>query len=122
VVDLQFSGTSNTQWMSGYYPDVFAKARNGQWEAAMERYWEVSPARAANDGVTATYIGGTNVINRTAWKYQDWLAGFNGGPLRSPSPRLPDRHMKSLRAGLHAAKLPVTDLPDAEFIIGRHPC
>ena len=122
VMDLQFSGTSNTQWMSDYYPDVFAKARNGQWEAAMERYWAVHPARVANDAVTQTYIGGTSVINRTAWKYQDWLAGFNGGPLRSPASRIPDRHMKSLRAGLHAAGLPVTDAPDAEFMIGRNTC
>jgi dihydrodipicolinate synthase/N-acetylneuraminate lyase len=119
LMDLQFSGTSNTQWMSGYYPDVFAKARNGQWEAAMERYWQVHPARLANDAVTQTYIGGTSVINRTAWKYQDWLAGFNGGPLRSPASRIPDRHMKSLRAGLQAAGLPVTSDPDAAFMPGR---
>jgi 4-hydroxy-tetrahydrodipicolinate synthase len=119
VMDLQFSGTSNTQWMSDYYPDVFAKARKGEWEQAMERYWTVHPARLANDAVTATYIGGTSTINRTAWKYQDWLAGFNGGPLRQPASRIPDRHMKSLRAGLQAAKLPVTDAPDAEFMRGR---
>jgi dihydrodipicolinate synthase/N-acetylneuraminate lyase len=122
VMDLQFSGTSNTQWMGTYYPDVFALARIGKFPEAMERYWQVHPARLANDAVTQTYIGGTSVINRTGWKYQDWLAGFNGGPLRQPALRLPDRHMKSLRAGLHAAKLPVTDLPDAEFMIGRHPC
>ena len=88
----------------------------------MERYWQVHPARLANDAVAHTYIGGTNVINRTAWKYQDWLAGFNGGPLRQPAMRIPDRHMKSLRSGLVTAKLPCTDLPDAEFIIGRNPC
>jgi dihydrodipicolinate synthase/N-acetylneuraminate lyase len=121
LMDLQFSGTSNTQWMSTYYPRAFALARNGQWEQAMELYWQVHPARSANDAVTQTYIGGTSVINRTAWKYQDWLAGFNGGPLRQPASRIPDRHMKSLRAGLLASQLPVTDLPDAEFMVGRHP-
>jgi dihydrodipicolinate synthase/N-acetylneuraminate lyase len=122
LMDLQFSGTSNTQWMSTYYPEVFALARGGKWEQAMERYWSVHPARLANDGYTSTYMQGMNVINRTGWKYQDWLAGFNGGPLRHPAPRIPDRHMKALRAGLSAAKLPVTDSPDSEFIVGRKPC
>ena len=39
VMDMQFSGTSNTEWMSGYYPEVFELARSGRWEEAMERYW-----------------------------------------------------------------------------------
>jgi 4-hydroxy-tetrahydrodipicolinate synthase len=55
------------------------------------------------------------------WKYQDWLAGYNGGPLRAPAMRIPDRIMKSLRAGLTAAGLPVTDSPDSEYITGRNP-
>ncbi|WP_280247985.1 dihydrodipicolinate synthase family protein [Nocardia abscessus] len=121
VMDLQFSGTSNTQWMSGYYPEAFHLAREGKWEEAMLRYWQVHPARLANDSAAATYVGGTGVINRTMWKYQDWLAGFNGGPLRHPAMRVPDRVMKSLRAGLQAANLPVTDSPDEEFIRGRFP-
>jgi 4-hydroxy-tetrahydrodipicolinate synthase len=69
----------------------------------------------------ASYIGGTTVLNRTMWKYQDWLAGYNGGPLRHPAMRIPDRLMKSLRAGLEAAGLPVTNLPDREFQVGRNP-
>lgn len=121
AIDLQFSGTSNTQWMSGYYPEVFSLARSGRWEAAMERYWQVHPARLANDQVTGAYMPGSNVINRTSWKYQDWLAGFNGGPLRAPSQRIPDRFMRVLRAGLTAAGLPVTDDPDSAFIVGRNP-
>jgi len=121
LMDIQFSGTSNTQWMSDYYPTVFKQARNGQWEEAMKRFWEVMPARAANNAVGATYMPGTATLNRTSWKYQDWLAGFNGGALRHPMTRLPDRHMKQLRAGLQAAGLPVTDLPDSEFLIGRYP-
>ena len=60
-------------------------------------------------------------LNRTQWKYQDWLAGFNGGPLRGPIQRIPDRHMKTLRAGLQAAGCPVTDSPDSEYHIGRNP-
>jgi 4-hydroxy-tetrahydrodipicolinate synthase len=121
LMDIQFSGTSNTEWMSGYYPETFELARSGRWEEAMARYWEVQPARLANSAAAQSYAGGTGVLNRTMWKYQDWLAGYNGGPLRAPAMRIPDRIMKSLRAGLTAAGLPVTDSPDSEYITGRNP-
>jgi 4-hydroxy-tetrahydrodipicolinate synthase len=121
LMDLQFSGTSNTEWMSSYYPETFELARMGRWEEAMTRYWQVQPARLANSAAAQTYAGGTGVLNRTMWKYQDWLAGYNGGPLRAPAMRIPDRIMMSLRAGLRAAGLPVTESPDSEYIVGRHP-
>jgi dihydrodipicolinate synthase/N-acetylneuraminate lyase len=120
-LDLRFSGTSNTQWMSRYFPEAFAKARDGRWAEAMEDYWRVNPARQASDAITSSYLGTTGVLNRTLWKYQDWLAGFSGGPLRAPAMRAPDRHMKTLRTGLVAAGLPVTDLPDSEYLRGRFP-
>ncbi len=122
MMELQFSGTSNTAWMGPYYPRAFELARTGQWEAAMALYWKVNPARQANAAAAAASIPGSGCINRTMWKYQDWLAGFNGGPLRAPAARAPDRFMKSLRQGLAASGLPVTDLPDSEFIVGRFPC
>lgn len=122
VMKLQFSGTSNTQWMSTYYPRAFELARKGEWESAMELYWKVNPARNANGAAAQSYAGGTGVLNRTMWKYQDWLAGFNGGPLRAPAMRVPDRLMKSLRQGLAASDLPVTSDPDSAFMIGRNPC
>lgn len=122
LMKLQFSGTSNTQWMSTYYPRAFDLARKGEWESAMELYWKVNPARNANGAAAQSYAGGTGVLNRTMWKYQDWLAGFNGGPLRAPAMRVPDRFMKSLRQGLAASNLPVTSDPDSAFMIGRHPC
>lgn len=122
LMDLQFSGTSNTAWMSDYYPRAFELARNGRWDEAMELFWQVSPARNANGAAAQSYAGGTGVLNRTMWKYQDWLAGFNGGPLRAPAMRIPDRFMKSLRQGLIASQLPVTPDPDSEFMVGRFPC
>jgi len=121
VLDFQFSGTSNTNWMSDYYPRAFELARTGQWEEAMKMYWQVHPARQANGAVSSTSTPGTNVINRTQWKYQEWLAGFNGGALRAPAAKLPDRFMKQLRAALTASGLPVTDSPDEEFVRGRIP-
>ncbi|WP_460060594.1 dihydrodipicolinate synthase family protein [Pseudomonas sp. H2_H09] len=122
LMKLQFSGTSNTAWMSDYYPKAFELARTGRFEEAMELYWKVNPARSANGAAAQSYAGGTGVLNRTMWKYQDWLAGFNGGPLRAPAMRVPDRFMKSLRQGLVASGLPVTSDPDSAFMIGRHPC
>lgn len=127
LMPLQFSGTSNTAWMSGYYPRAFELARGGcngdpqQWEEAMAMYWRVNPARAANGAVAQASVPGSSVLNRTAWKYQDWLAGFNGGPLRAPAMRIPDRFMKQLRQGLMASGLPVTADPDEAFAVGRFP-
>jgi len=122
VMKIPFSGTSNTQWMSTYYPRAFDLATNGEWEAAMELYWRVNPARSANGAAAQSYAGGTGVLNRTMWKYQDWLAGFNGGPLRAPAMRVPDRIMKMLRQGLLASGLPVTKDPDSAYMVGRNPC
>jgi len=118
---LQFSGTSNTQWMGDYYPRAFEMARQGQWEQAMELFWQVQPARLAGGAVQAASVPGSGVINRTAWKYQDWLAGFNGGPLRAPASRVPDRFMKQLRNALQSSRLPATGDPDTAFLVGRHP-
>jgi dihydrodipicolinate synthase/N-acetylneuraminate lyase len=122
LMKLQFSGTSNTAWMSTYYPRAFDLARKGEWEKAMEMYWKVNPARSANGAAAQSYAGATGVLNRTMWKYQDWLAGFNGGPLRAPAMRVPDRFMKMLRQGLVASGLPVTQDPDSAYMVGRHPC
>ncbi|MET0782383.1 MAG: dihydrodipicolinate synthase family protein [Microbacterium sp.] len=119
VLDFQFSGTSNTNWMSDYFPRAFELAGSGRWEQAMELWWQVAPARAANGAILMGSAVGTTVINRTAWKYQEWLAGFNGGALRAPAPRIPDRLMKQARQALVASGLPVTDLPDSEFVRGR---
>lgn len=118
---LQFSGTSNTQWMSDYYPRAFELARQGEFEKSMELFWKVHPARLAGSAVQAASVPGTSVLNRTAWKYQDWLAGFNGGPLRAPATRIPDRFMKQLRKALQDSGLPVTSDPDSAFMAGRHP-
>jgi dihydrodipicolinate synthase/N-acetylneuraminate lyase len=122
LMKLQFSGTSNTQWMGDYYPRAFELARTGRFEEAMKMYWKVNPARQANTAASAASAPAIGALNRTQWKYQDWLAGFNGGPLRAPSLRIPDRFMKSLRQALVASGCEVTSDPDSAFIAGRHPC
>eukprot|EP01037_Dinobryon_pediforme_P016222 gene16222-16399_t len=85
LMKLQFSGTSNTQWMGDYYPRAFELARTGRFEEAMQMYWKVNPARQANTAASAASAPAIGALNRTQWKYQDWLAGFNGGPMRAPA-------------------------------------
>ena len=65
VLDFQFSGTSNSNWMSDYFPRAFELARTGRWEEAMELWWQVAPARAANTAILTGSSVGTTVINRT---------------------------------------------------------
>lgn len=97
ALDFHFSGTSNTNSMSDYFPRAFNRARDGKWEEAMDPWWQVAPAGAANVAILSGSSVGTTVINRTGWKYQEWLAGFNGGALRAPAPRIPGRLMKQAR-------------------------
>ncbi len=66
-------------------------------------------------------IAGSNFVHRMLWKYQGWLNGFNGGPLRQPTMRRVDRQMRPLRQALLASGLAVTTDPDQAFFVGRHP-
>ena len=66
-------------------------------------------------------IRGTSLVHRLVWKYQGWLLGFNGGPIRSPHHRINDRQMATLRAAAVASGLPMTDDPDSAFSSGATP-
>jgi 4-hydroxy-tetrahydrodipicolinate synthase len=86
----------------------------------MRLYWQIHPIRMTRLADMASFAG-ANFIHRFSWKYQGWLNGFNGGPLRQPTMRLVDRQMKALRQGLIASGLDVTTSPDSEFFVGRNP-
>lgn len=120
IVDMPFMGTSNYEYYGGEIPRIFKLVSEGKHDEAMEGYWRLHPARRAN-GQAMAHLAGSNFLHRMLWKYQGWLSGWNGGPLRAPSMRLTDPQMKGLRAGLVAAGLPVTDDDDAAFFVGRHP-
>ena len=62
----------------------------------------------------------TLFLHRMLWKYQGWLNGFNGGPLRQPTMRLNEGHMNLLRNGLINSDLPVMESHNREFYIGRN--
>ncbi len=120
-VPMQFSGTSNTGYFGDVVPKMFNFARDGKFDEAMKLYWQIHPARMAQKNAGNSYMPGTSVINRADWKYQNWLAGFNGGPLRQPTMKIVDRNMRILRDGLKKSSLMVTDDPDSEYFVSRNP-
>lgn len=120
ILDMPFMGTSNTEYYGPMIPKIFAMIQEGQFSQAMDLYWQIHPARRANAAAMSS-IAGANFIHRYLWKYQGWLSGFNGGPLRQPTMRITQPQMASLRQGLVASGLPVTDDTDDAFFIGRNP-
>ncbi len=119
ILPLQVIATSNTEYFGNLVPQMFDLARTGQHEEAMRLFWQSDPARRANASIGA--VGGSNIVHRMAWKYQAWLNGYNGGPLRMPTARLVDSQMRTLRNGLTASGLFCTDDPDEAFWSGRNP-
>jgi dihydrodipicolinate synthase/N-acetylneuraminate lyase len=118
---LQWIGTSNYEAYGAEVPRYFGLLRDGRFEEAMEIYWQLHPIREADAEVIGEASRGTNLVHRLCWKYQGWLNGFNGGPIRSPHMRLTDRQMKRMRDGIKASGIPFTDSPDSEFFVGRNP-
>lgn len=118
LVPIQFSGTSNTEYFGPTIPRIFELLQRGEYDNASRLYWQIHPARRAN-AATATYLAQTQFINRMIWKYQGWLSGFNGGPLRRPTMRISDAVMSQLRNGLARSGLTPAADHDREFFKGR---
>lgn len=122
VYGMQFLGTSNYEYTGAVVPEFFSLLQEADgYEKAMEVYWNVHRARQANQQVIGEAVAGTNLVPRLVWKYQGWLSGYNGGPIRSPQGRISDAQMRTLRAGLVASGLPVPDEGDDQFFVGRNP-
>ncbi len=66
-------------------------------------------------------MGGTSLVHRHLWKYQYWLNGFNGGPIRQPLPRITDGQMRTLRQALVRSGITPAPGEDSEFFVGRNP-
>lgn len=118
ILPLQLIATSNTECLGGAVPKMLSLCRSGRGAGAMELFWKVDPARRANASIG---VAGANSVHRMAWKYQAWLTGFNGGPLRMPTQRLVAPQMKAFRRGAAAAGILDAPESDAEFFIGRNP-
>jgi 4-hydroxy-tetrahydrodipicolinate synthase len=120
LMPLQFSGTSGTEYFGGMIPRIFGLLQAGDLDKATELYWQIHPARKAHQVASASNAQ-TGVINRMMWKYQAWLNGFNGGPMRQPSMRLTDAIAGQLRQGLMKSGITPTTDHDRAFFIGRNP-
>lgn len=91
----------------------------GSEREATKIFYQLDPARKA---FAACPQASNGLINRMLWKYEAWLQGYNGGPLRQPTQRIYGREMAILRRGLEAAGLDPTSDPDEAFFVGRNPC
>lgn len=120
LLDMPFMGTSNYEYYGPTIPRIFKMIRAGKVNEAMDEYWTIFPGRQASTAAMAV-LAGSNFLHRMLWKYQGWLQGFNGGPLRAPSMRLVDRQMKPLRQALIQCGFVLEELDDSEFFLGRHP-
>jgi 4-hydroxy-tetrahydrodipicolinate synthase len=119
VLPLQLIATSNTECLGGAVPQMLALANEGRNAEAMEIFWKVDPARQANARIG---VAGTNAVHRMAWKYQAWLTGFNGGPIRQPTQRIVGPQMAGYRAAAKEAGVLYPDTPgDDMFFVGRNP-
>ncbi len=117
---MQWMGTSYYNYLGDRVPRYFRLMHEGRWDEAMQIYWAVHPCREAYAAMRQT-LGGAGLVHRLAWKYMDWLHGFNGGPIRMPHMRLNGGQMRLLRDGAVQSGLDVTPDADAEFFAGRHP-
>jgi len=120
LMPIQVSATSDHEYYGSMMPKIYKHLQDGEYDEATRLYWQLQPARRAKGGVQQV-LGGGFFINRMQWKFEAWLQGYNGGPLRQPTMRIHDAQMNALRGGLAAAKiLPATE-PNKSFFIGRNP-
>jgi 4-hydroxy-tetrahydrodipicolinate synthase len=120
VIPIQLTATSDHEYFGPMIPRVYRHLQAGEYEAATEIYWQLHPARKVRQALRSELSGGA-FINRQAWKFQAWLQGYNGGPLRQPTQRIHDSQMNQLRNGLISSGLSPTEDPNREFFVGRNP-
>lgn len=116
----QWMGTSNYEYWGGAVPEMFGLLRKGEFDKAMEIYWRINPARAARGAVQGTFAG-ANFIHRYLWKYQAWLQGYNGGPMRQPIMKLSDSQMRTMREALVKSGFKLPEEGPEAFFNGRNP-
>jgi 4-hydroxy-tetrahydrodipicolinate synthase len=120
LMPIRLSATSDHEYYGPMIPRIFAHLQASEFDAATELFWQLHPARRAH-GAAAAQLHGGAFINRQAWKFQAWLQGYNGGPLRQPTQRIHDPQMNLLRKGLLDSDLSPSMDPFAEFFVGRIP-
>jgi len=119
---MQWMGTSNFEYFGNTVPRYFDMLQKGDLKGGMELYWQMHPARSARLADMQTFAG-AYFIHRASWKYQGWLNGFNGGPLRMPVMRLSDGGTRRLRDAAVRAKVIDDSVSGGldEYYLGRNP-
>lgn len=97
-------GTSNYEYYGDMVPRYLAAQRAGRRDEALALYWQLQPARQVREQLRAQ-ASGANFNHRYLWKFQAWLQGYNGGPLRAPAMKLTDSQMHRAAGALVAAGL-----------------
>jgi 4-hydroxy-tetrahydrodipicolinate synthase len=120
LMPIQLSATSDHEFWGPLIPRVLNLLRAKKFDEATEIYWRMHPARKVRMAI-AQQLSGGHFINRQMWKFQGWLQGYNGGPLRMPTQRIHDPQMHALRNAATEAGLNPTKESFREFFIGRHP-
>lgn len=117
---MPWMGTSNYEFFGSSIPQYFQLLQKPDgYREAMLCYWKLHPARTTSGTLMKEANAGTSMVHRLLWKYQGWLNGFNGGPVRSPHMRLHDRQMQQLRKAAIDSGISVTNDEDASFFAGR---
>lgn len=115
-------GTSNYEYYGNAVPTIMDHMAHGRRAEALELYWRLQPARQVRTSLNGQ-MDGANFLHRYLWKYQAWLQGYNGGPLRAPAMKLTDAQMSRVAEGVVQSGLIGTVPSDfGEFFIGRNPC
>ena len=120
IMPIQLSATSDHEFYGPIIPRVMKLLREKRFDEATAIYWQLHPVRKVKAALAPQMHGG-NFLNRQAWKFQGWLQGYNGGPLRMPTQRIHDPQMNALRKALADAGLQPSMDPFREFFIGRNP-
>lgn len=119
---MRFMGTSNYECMGPAVPQMLELlSGKATWDEGMALYWRLHPVRKANTAVCTPLVAGSGLVPRMHWKYQGWLLGYNGGPIRQPHMRVSASQMTTLRNAAISAGLDVTGDPDESFYAGRNP-
>jgi 4-hydroxy-tetrahydrodipicolinate synthase len=116
---MQWMGTSNYEYYGSYVPRLLDMLHAGKREEAMDEYWRIQPARQARSATMSS--GGANLVHRYLWKFQAWLNGYNGGPIRQPAMKLSDSQMRTSADGVRRAEIAPAGESFDEFYIGRNP-
>jgi 4-hydroxy-tetrahydrodipicolinate synthase len=112
-------GTSNYEYYGSYVPRLLDLLHAGETRQAMEEYWRIQPARNARSTTMSSV--GANLVHRYLWKFQGWLNGYNGGPIRQPAMKLSESQMRVSAEGARKAGIASSDEPFADFYLGRNP-